>query len=67
MSVKDKISYLKARREKAEAMGGEARLEKHHAKGKLSARERIKLLFDEDSFYEIDTLNTDLLISEWRM
>ena len=29
--------------------GGEKRIEKHHSKGKLTARERIDYLFDEDS------------------
>ncbi|SFS77577.1 acyl-CoA carboxylase subunit beta [Lutibacter maritimus] len=56
MKVADKISYLIAQREKTSQMGGEQRIEKQHAKGKLTARERINLLFDEGSFYEIDSL-----------
>ena len=54
MKVVDKISLLKAKREKVAEMGGEARIEKQHSKGKLTARERLNLLFDEDSFHEID-------------
>lgn len=54
MKVVDKISLLKAKREKVTQMGGEARIEKQHAKGKLTARERLNLLFDNDSFHEID-------------
>jgi acetyl-CoA carboxylase carboxyltransferase component len=34
--------------------GGEARIEQQHAKGKLSARERVDLLVDEGSFTELD-------------
>ena len=47
----------KAYRERVAALhqqGGPERLEKQHAKGKLSARERLTLLFDEGSFHEID-------------
>ena len=32
--------------------GGEAKIEKTHAKGKLTARERIDLLFDKDSYQQ---------------
>jgi len=55
MKVADKINLLKEKRAKAAEMGGDARIEKQHAKGKLSARERLDLLFDEGSFREIDT------------
>jgi len=54
MKVVEKIELLKAKREQVVQMGGEARIEKQHAKNKLSARERLNLLFDEDSFHEID-------------
>ncbi len=37
-------------------MGGEARVAAHHAKGRLTARERVALLFDEDSFVELGML-----------
>lgn len=56
MKVADKISLLKKKREQVAKLGGEARIEKQHAKGKLTARERLDLLFDEDSFQEIDSL-----------
>lgn len=55
MKVADKIELLKQKRAKAAEMGGEARIEKQHAKGKLSARERLDLLFDEGTFREVDT------------
>ena len=54
MKVSEKIELLKKKREEVEQMGGEARVAKQHAKGKLSARERINLLFDEGTFREID-------------
>ena len=38
--------------------GGEARLRAQHERGKLSARERIDLLLDEDSFVELDRFVT---------
>ncbi len=38
--------------------GGEARIERQHAAGKLTARERIELLLDPGSFIEIDALVT---------
>lgn len=40
------------------AGGGEQRRQAQHRKGKLSARERIELLLDKQSFYEIDRLKT---------
>jgi len=49
-----KLEDLRRRKEKIIAGGGEARIEKQHGKGKLTARERLNLLFDEDSFVEID-------------
>src|SRR5688572_2778201 len=45
-------------REEARQGGGERRLEQQHARGKLSARERMELLLDEDSFTEIDAFVT---------
>ena len=43
---------------RAELGGGEARVERQHAAGKLTARERIDLLFDAGSFEEVDKLVT---------
>ena len=55
MSIqKDKIRNLVDRREKALQGGGEKRIEAQHAKGKLTARERLELLLDEGSFEEYD-------------
>jgi len=52
--VKNIIEALEAKRAAARAGGGEKRLAAQHAKGKLTARERIELLLDEDSFEEWD-------------
>ena len=43
---------------RAEMGGGAARLEKQHAAGKLTARERMELLFDPGTFEEVDKLVT---------
>ena len=53
MSI-NKLEDLRERRAKINAGGGAKRIEKQHAKGKLSARERIALLFDEGTFVELD-------------
>jgi acetyl-CoA carboxylase carboxyltransferase component len=52
--VEDKIRDLKAREAKALEMGGEKAIAAQHEKGKLTARERLDLLFDKDTFREID-------------
>ena len=50
----DIIRQLEGKREKARLGGGQKRVDSQHAKGKLTARERIELLFDNDSFEEWD-------------
>ena len=52
--MKDVIEALEAKREAARQGGGKDRIERQHAKGKLSARERITVLLDEGSFEEYD-------------
>jgi propionyl-CoA carboxylase beta chain len=47
---------LKEKRERARLGGGQARIDVQHAKGKLTARERLELLLDKDSFEEWDML-----------
>ncbi len=48
------LDELDRRRALARAGGGERRIASQHAKGKLTARERVDLLLDEDSFEEFD-------------
>ncbi len=50
---KDKYKFLVEKREKALLGGGRARIQKIHESGRLTARERIHLLFDEGSFQEM--------------
>jgi acetyl-CoA carboxylase carboxyltransferase component len=52
--VEDKIKELKTREAKTLQMGGEKAIAKQHEKNKLTARERLNLLFDRGTFREID-------------
>ncbi|SES25838.1 propionyl-CoA carboxylase carboxyltransferase subunit [Tranquillimonas rosea] len=52
--MKDILEQLEARRDTARLGGGQKRIDAQHAKGKLTARERVELLLDEDSFEEFD-------------
>ena len=52
----DKIKVLMNKRRQASLGGGEDRIEKQHAKGRYTARERIQMLLDEGSFEEFDML-----------
>jgi propionyl-CoA carboxylase beta chain len=54
----DRIKYLEDLERRAEQGGGEERLRRHHEAGKLTARERIELLFDAGTFQEVDKLVT---------
>ncbi|HET6310897.1 MAG TPA: carboxyl transferase domain-containing protein, partial [Candidatus Nitrosotalea sp.] len=51
-----RVSDLKAKRAKNLAMGGEEKIAKQHQRGKLTVRERLDLLFDEDTFVEFGLL-----------
>jgi acetyl-CoA carboxylase carboxyltransferase component len=51
---------LLRRKSEAAAMGGPERIAKQHARGKLTARERLDLLFDADTFEEIGILGKQL-------
>ena len=53
--MKDIVEQLEEKRQSAALGGGQERIDKQHARGKLTARERIELLLDEDSFEEWDT------------
>ena len=50
----DKIALLRTKKEKLAMGGGKERLDKQHANGKFSARERLQWLFDERTFVELD-------------
>src|ERR1700681_3838460 len=53
-SLKQMLERLDRRRARARLGGGEARIKAQHARGKLTARERIELLLDHGSFEEFD-------------
>ena len=53
-SVQEKIAQMNAMKEHIRQGGGAARVEKQHAQGKYTARERLEKLFDENSFVELD-------------
>ncbi|GMN11287.1 acyl-CoA carboxylase subunit beta [Croceitalea sp. MTPC9] len=56
--MKNKIEILKDKLEKSRLGGGQERIDKQHAKGKLTARERVHFLLDEGSFEEMGALVT---------
>jgi len=55
-SIDELMKNLRKKEEKVKAGGGEKRVKAQHEKGKLTARERIGLLLDKDSFVELDML-----------
>ena len=55
--MKQMLARLERRRARARLGGGEQRIAAQHAKGKLTARERIDLLLDHGSFEEFDMLD----------
>lgn len=57
-SAEDKLQELRRLREQAMLGGGPKRIATQHAKGKLTARERLDLLLDEGSFTELDAFVT---------
>jgi acetyl-CoA carboxylase carboxyltransferase component len=60
MSMRDLIRDLEARRESIRAMGGRERVDKQHARGKLTARERLALLFDDALYFELGMHGTQM-------
>jgi acetyl-CoA carboxylase carboxyltransferase component len=56
MSWKPELEELRRREELARRMGGEERVERHHASGRLTVRERIERLFDPGTFHETGAL-----------
>jgi acetyl-CoA carboxylase carboxyltransferase component len=58
MKNQEKVNELIEKRAVARLGGGEKRIDSQHRKGKYTARERIELLLDEDSFEEYDMFVT---------
>ena len=56
--MNDILNELQTRRDAARMGGGQRRIDAQHARGKLTARERVELLLDEGSFEEFDMFVT---------
>ena len=56
--MKEKLDQLEQLREQTLIGGGQERIDAQHAKGKLTARERLEILLDPGSFNEVDALVT---------
>ena len=52
-----RLDELNTRKAEARLAGGESAIERHRAKGKMTARDRVEYLLDADSFQELDMLN----------
>ena len=57
MPFEKQMEKLARKRKKALEMGGSQKVEKQHARGRFSARERIDKLLDPDSFFEVGMFN----------
>jgi acetyl-CoA carboxylase carboxyltransferase component len=55
----ERLARLDAMREQARLGGGQDRIDQQHERGKLTARERLELLLDADSFVELDAFVTN--------
>ena len=53
-TVQEKIALMHAKKEHIRQGGGQKRIDKQHSQGKMTARERIEKLFDENTFVELD-------------
>ncbi len=58
MNIEEKLKKLQEMRKAAKLGGGQKRIDAQHKKGKLTARERIDLLLDDNSFEEFDMFVT---------
>jgi len=58
MGVKENLEELARRSAEADLGGGEERIRKQHEAGKLTARERVDVLLDPDTFVEVDKFKT---------
>ena len=58
MAIDEKSGELQRLKELSQLGGGKKRIEAQHARGKLTARERLNILLDEGTFEELDSLMT---------
>jgi methylmalonyl-CoA decarboxylase subunit alpha len=59
-NMRELVADLEARRAKVREMGGADKVEKQHARGKMTARERIAAFFDDGVFFEIGMHGTQM-------
>src|ERR1700734_3652520 len=59
-NMRELVAELEARRARVRAMGGPDKIARQHARGKISARERLAALFDEGVFVEIGAHGTQM-------
>jgi acetyl-CoA carboxylase carboxyltransferase component len=59
-TMRERVAELEARRGKARGMGGAERIARQHGRGKLTARERMALLFDDGDFVEVGLHGTEM-------
>ena len=52
----ERLDELRRRKAQSEAGGGSQRIDAQHNRGKMTARERLEMLLDDDSFQEVDAL-----------
>jgi len=57
--MREEVEKLLSLRGEIEKMGGEEAVKKQHDKGKLTARERLALLFEMDTFVEVGMLGNE--------
>jgi len=55
-TAEERLDELRRRKAQSEAGGGSQRIDAQHNRGKMTARERLEGLLDEDSFQEVDSL-----------
>jgi acetyl-CoA carboxylase carboxyltransferase component len=59
-TMRERVAELEARRAAVREMGGADKVAKQHARGKLTARERLALLFDDGVFFEVGAHGTQM-------
>src|ERR1700722_12983371 len=58
--MRELVADLEARRAQVRAMGGPDKVEKQHARGKMTARERLAAFFDDGVFFEVGAHGTQM-------
>src|SRR5688572_12478419 len=59
-TMRELVADLEARQQKVRQMGGPERIQKQHERGKLTARERVALLFDDGVHFEVGAHGTQM-------